>query len=80
MDAGLVAQYIVIALAVVLSLVVVARKQFPEGVRRMRIALALPLLREGKGPRSKRLGRWLAPAPRYPGDRCGGCSGCDDKP
>ena len=79
MDAGLVVQYVVVALAVAASVVVVARKQFPEGVRRMRIKLALPLLREGRAARLQRVGRWLAPAPRFPGDRCGGCNGCDDK-
>ena len=79
MHAGLLAQYIVVALAVVISVVVVARKQFPEGVRRLRIACALPLLREGRAPWLQALGRRLAPAPRFAGDSCGGCNGCDDK-
>ena len=34
MDAGLLAQYIVIALAVLASVVVVMRKQFPNATRR----------------------------------------------
>ena len=47
MDAGLLAQYAVIALAVLASAVVVMRKQFPNATRRLRIAIALPLMREG---------------------------------
>ncbi|QDA56233.1 DUF6587 family protein [Thermomonas aquatica] len=77
MDAGLLAQYLVIALAVLASIVVVMRKQFPNATRRLRIALALPLLREGKPGWMKTLGRSIAPMPKT-GDRdCGGCDGCD---
>ena len=77
MDAGLLAQYLVIALAVLASIVVVMRKQFPNATRNLRIALALPLLREGKPGWMKTLGRAIAPAPKT-GDRdCGGCDGCD---
>ena len=77
MDAGLLAQYLVIALAVLASVAVVMRKQFPNATRRLRIALALPLLREGKPGWMKTLCRSIAPVPK-PGDRdCGGCDGCD---
>ena len=77
MDAGLLAQYLVIALAVLASVVVVMRKQFPNATRRLRIAIALPLLREGKPGWMKTLGRSIAPVPKT-GDRdCGGCDGCD---
>ena len=80
MHAGLLAQYVVVALAVVLSVVVVARKQFPEGVRRLRIACAVPLVREGRPAWMRGLGRRVAPAPRrLEGDGCGSCNGCDDK-
>ena len=80
MHAGLLAQYVVVALAVLLSVGVVARKQFPQGVRRLRIACAIPLVREGRAAWLQRMGRWLAPAPRLGGgDGCGGCNGCDDK-
>lgn len=79
MHAGLLAQYVVVALAVVISVVVVARKQFPEGVRRLRIACALPLVRAGRAPWLQAIGHRLAPRPRYAGDSCGGCNGCDDK-
>jgi hypothetical protein len=77
MDAGLVAQYLVVALAVAISVIVVAQKQFPAGVRRLRIALALPLVREGRARWLQRLGRRLAPAPRLGEGSCGGCHSCD---
>jgi len=80
MHAGLLAQYVVIALAVLLSVVVVARKQFPEGVRRLRIACAVPLVRDGRPAWLQGIGRWVAPVPRrIDGDGCGSCNGCDDK-
>ena len=76
MDAGLLAQYMVIAVAVLLSIGFVARKQFPAGVRRLRIVCALPLLREGRAPWLRRMGRWLAPAPSA-AHGCGGCNNCE---
>lgn len=80
MHAALAAQYVIVALAVLVSIGVVARKQFPEGVRRLRIACAIPLVREGRAPWLQRVGRWLAPEPRLGGqDGCGSCNGCDDK-
>ena len=77
MDAGLLAQYLVIALAVLASVAVVMRKQFPNATRRLRIAIALPLLREGKPEWMKSLGRAIAPAPKAGGPNCGGCDSCD---
>ena len=77
MDPGLLLQYLVVALAVVASAVVVMRKQFPNATRRLRIALALPLLREGRAAWMKSAGRIIAPAPRAQGKDCGGCDGCD---
>jgi hypothetical protein len=78
MHAGLVAQYVVVTLAVVASVAVVAKKQFPEGLRRLRIACAVPLVREGRARWLHGVGRWLAPAPRIPGDGgCGTCNACD---
>lgn len=76
MHAGLLAQYVVIAIAVIASIVFVAKKQFPAGVRRLRIVCAVPLLREGRAGWLQRLGRWLAPEPRAAGG-CGGCNSCD---
>lgn len=77
MEAGLLAQYIVIALAVLASVIVVMRKQFPNATRRMRIAIALPLLREERAGWMKSLGRMIAPAQRTNGKNCGGCDSCD---
>lgn len=77
MGAGLLAQYIVIALAVLASVVVVMHKQFPKATRRLRIAIALPLMREQRTNWLKSLGRMIAPAPRANGKDCGGCDSCD---
>ncbi len=76
MDASLLAQYVLIALAVLASLVVVMRRQFPGATRRLRIAMALPLLREGSPGPLKKVGRWIAPEPAAGGKDCGGCNGC----
>ncbi len=77
MTAGLLVQYLLIALAVCVSLVVVMRNQFPGATRRLRIALALPLLRDGAPAYFKKIGRWLAPTPIGDGKDCGGCNSCD---
>ena len=76
MEAGLFAQYLVIALAVAISAAVVMRKQFPNANRRLRIALALPLLRDGRPAWLRGLGRWIAPPGQGGGKDCGGCDGC----
>ena len=81
MDASLALQYAIIAIAVVVSAWVVLKKQFPGPVRKARIALALPLLREGRAAWQQKLGRWIAPAGtlvngRIAGKDCGGCDGC----
>jgi hypothetical protein len=71
-------QYAVIAVVVLASLVVAMRKQFPNATRRLRVACALPLLREGRPPWLQRLGRRVAPPARVAGDAsCGGCNGCE---
>lgn len=77
MSAGLLAQYVAIALAVLASVAVVLHKHFPNATRRLRIAVALPLLREQRPEWIKSLGRRLAPAPRAGGKDCGGCDSCD---
>ena len=76
MSVGLLAQYLLIAVAVAASLVVVMRKQFPGATRRLRIAIALPMLREGAPGVVKKIGRWIAPTPTAGGKDCGGCNGC----
>lgn len=78
MSASLTLQYMIIAVAVLVSAWVVMKKQFPGAVRRLRVAMALPLLRERRSGRLQRLGRWLAPAPRLSGEPgCNGCSSCE---
>lgn len=76
MDAGLLAQYVIIALAVLASAWFVAKRQFPNAVRRLRIATAVPLVREGRAPWLQRLGRWIAPPSSLNDGACGGCSSC----
>ena len=77
MDAGLVAQYLVITLVAIVSVAIVARSQFPAATRKLRIAMALPLLREGTPAWMKELGRRIAPKPRGGVNACGGCDNCD---
>ncbi len=75
-------QYVVIALAVMVSAVVVMQKQWPNATRRLRITLALPLLRAGRPALLLMIGRSIAPAARVEPGACGGCNGCgsDDNP
>lgn len=75
MTAGMLLQYIVVALAVLLSAWVVLKKQAPVATRRARIALALLLLREERPAWVRALGRRLAPA-SIAANACGGCKGC----
>ncbi|MDN5782988.1 MAG: hypothetical protein L0H23_13365 [Luteimonas sp.] len=83
MNAALVFQYVVIGLAVLVSLGVVMKKQFPGATRRLRIAAALPLLREGRARWLRGIGRVVAPVGMAQGgatsgsDACGGCNNCD---
>ena len=78
MDASLslTLQYAVIAIAVLVSAWVVFRKQAPNAARRLRIAIAVPLVREGRPGWMRALGKWIAPVSKAV-DGCGGCSGCD---
>jgi len=80
MDASLslALQYAVIAVAVLVSAWVVFRKQAPNAARRLRIALAVPLVREGRPGWVRALGKWIAPPSKTSADGCGGCSGCGD--
>ena len=77
MDVSLALQYAVIAVAVVVSAWVVLKKQFPGPLRKARVALALPLLRDGRADWVQRVGKWVAP-PGFAatGKTCGGCDGC----
>ena len=77
MGAGLVLQYVVIALAVIASVVYVFRTRFPGTARRLRGWLAIRLVDSGS-PKLAILGRRFAPAPRAQ-DTCGACDGCEPK-
>ena len=74
---SLILQYIAIALAVAVSAWVVFRKQAPNAARSLRIALALPLMRQGRPAWLRAFGKLIAPAPKAGGDGCGGCDSCD---
>ncbi len=74
---SLVLQYAIVALAVAVSAWVVLNQQCPVVVRRLRISLALPLVREGRPEWVRVFGKWIAPAPKPAGDGCGGCNSCD---
>ncbi|WP_374558119.1 DUF6587 family protein [Thermomonas sp.] len=76
MDGSLLLQYLLVALAVVVSAGVVMHKQFPGATRRLRIAIALPLLREGRPPWLRAWARRIAPPGQGGGKDCGGCNGC----
>jgi len=77
MSTGLLVQYGVIAVAVMASVLVVMHKQFPQATRRLRIALAVPMLRNGAPGWIRSLGHAIAPTPRAGGKDCGGCDSCD---
>lgn len=75
MDAGLLVQYLIIAVAVLVSAWVVLKKQFPGTARKLRGTLALALLKPGRAAWMQALGRKLAP-PASGGGACGGCDSC----
>ncbi|MEA5125032.1 DUF6587 family protein [Xanthomonas floridensis] len=80
MDLSLTLQYLVIAVAVLLSLWVVMKKQFPGILRRLRGSLALALLRAGRPAWMHGLGRRIAPPATQGGASCGGCDSCGPTP
>ena len=61
MDKGLLLQYLIIALAVLVSAWVVLKKQFPGVLRKLRGLLALWLVKPQRSPRLQAWGRRLAP-------------------
>ncbi len=76
MSTSLLLQYAIIALAVLLSVWVVAKKQFPGSVRKLRVAIALPLLREGKPAWMRSVGLRVSPVGKAGDSACGGCDNC----
>ncbi|TXH67773.1 MAG: hypothetical protein E6Q88_10330 [Lysobacteraceae bacterium] len=77
MTVPLALQYGLIAVAVAVSAWVVLQKRMPGLARRLRIALALPLVRAGAPPWLSAIGRRIAPAPSMRSSDCGGCDGCN---
>ncbi|WP_206860959.1 DUF6587 family protein [Lysobacter changpingensis] len=76
MDAGLLVQYAIIAVAVIASAWFVAKRQFPNAVRRLRVAVAVPMVRDGRASWLQKLGRRIAPAAMSNDGACGGCNSC----
>ena len=79
MDLPLWLQYLVVALIVLVALWMFLRRQFPGAVRRMRVAVAAPMVREGRPAWMHALARRIAP-PSRGGSGCGGCNGCGPNP
>ena len=71
MDAGLLVQYPLIAVAVLVSAWVVLKKQFPGPARKLRGTLALALLKPGRAARMQARGRKPAPPASGGADRSG---------
>jgi len=80
MSTSLLLQYLVIALAVLLSVWVVLKKQFPGTARKLRGAIAVRLLRPGRASWLQALGRRIAPAASAGAGACGGCDSCGPAP
>ena len=69
-------QYTIIAAVVLAALWIFLKKQMPGTLRRLRLALAAPLVREGRPGWMRALARKIAPPSRAGGSACGGCDGC----
>ena len=70
------AQEFIVALLVLAAAAFVLHDRAPRLSRRLRVAMAVPLVREGRPAWVKRAGRWIAP-PRVASKGCGGCNGCE---
>ncbi|AHY59163.1 DUF6587 family protein [Stenotrophomonas rhizophila] len=76
MSTGLLLQYIVVVLIVLVSAWVVLKKQFPGTVRKARGAIALGLVKPQRAAWVQALGRKIAPPASGGGGACGGCDSC----
>lgn len=72
---GLVAQHAVVAVVVMAAALFVLRDRAPAFTRTLRIAIAVPLVREARPAWVKRLGQAIAPTPPA-ASACGRCNGC----
>ncbi|WP_369932772.1 DUF6587 family protein [Xanthomonas tesorieronis] len=80
MSTSLLLQYLVIALAVLLSAWVVLKKQFPGTARKLRGAVAVRLLKPGRASWLQAMGRRIAPPASAGAGACGGCDSCGPAP
>jgi len=80
MSTGLLLQYIIVALIVLISAWVVLKKQFPGTVRKARGAIALGLIKPERASWLQALGRRIAPPATGGGGACGGCDSCGPTP
>ena len=76
MDLPLWLQYALVGVIVLLALWIFLKKQLPGTVRRARLAIASPLVREGRPAWMRGLARRLAPPSQGGAGTCGGCDGC----
>ena len=76
MHAGIALQYVAVGLAVAASGVDVLNSRWPAGVRKLRIACAVPLVRESRPKWVRKVGTWIAPAVRNAANCGDGCHGC----
>lgn len=67
-------QWLLVGVAVAASALFVIRRQWPQLVRRLRVAVAVLLSRPGRPRWLQGVGRKLAPRVQVSG--CGGCDGC----
>lgn len=81
MDLPLWLQYLVVGTVVVAALWIFVKKQMPGTLRRTRLALAAPLVREGRPAWMRALARRIAPPSTGGGaSACGGCDNCGPEP
>lgn len=73
-------QYVIVGLVVLLALWMFLRRQFPGTVRRVRIAIAAPLVRDGRPAWMRQVARVVAPPASGNGGACGGCDNCGPEP
>jgi len=69
-------QYALVAVVVAAALWIFLKKQLPGTVRRLRIAIATPLVRDGRPAWMRRLARQVAPPSSGSASACGGCDNC----
>jgi hypothetical protein len=74
-------QYLVVGAVVLAALWIFLKKQLPGTLRRARLALALPLARDGRPAWMRALARRIAPPGAVAGgSACGGCDNCGPEP